>query len=79
MVSGGQGPEVRVRWQYAICHGALANVYRRIASAKREYLVLADRAEAVWVNDKEEAKQQALIDIYKPGEARDTAGYRLGW
>jgi len=79
LVSGGQGPEVILRWQYAICHGALASVFRRLAAANREYFALADRAEAVWQTDKKEAQGQELLDIYKPGRARNTAGYGLGW
>jgi len=79
MVSGAQGPEVRLRWQYAICHGALASVFRRLASGKSEYWGASDRAEAIWQKDKAEAQAQELLDVYKPGDARDSVGYRFGW
>ena len=75
MVSGGQGPEVELRWQQAVCRGALSMVYSRLAGTKREYFALADRAEAKWASDKDEAKLQKLIDTYKPGMARNTMGY----
>jgi hypothetical protein len=29
--------------------------------------------------DKKEAQAQELLDVYKPGRAKDTAGYSLGW
>lgn len=79
MVSGGQGPEVRLRWQYAIAHGALVTIYNRIAATKRDYIALADRMEATWQKDKSEAQAQELLDTYKPGVAKDTMGYKFGW
>lgn len=78
MVSGGAGPEVDLRWQRAICHGALALVYRRLAASKREYFALADRMEATWMKDKDAALALQIRDVYKPGRAKDTMGYTLG-
>jgi hypothetical protein len=75
LVSGAQGPEVELRWQYAICRGALSSTFQRLASSKREYFALADRAEAKWQADKGEAKLQKLIDMYKPGRPKNTMRY----
>lgn len=40
MVSGGQGPEVRQRWQDACVDGALSFIYRRLGNASREAVAL---------------------------------------
>lgn len=77
MVSGGQGPEVRLRWQYAVVDGALVDIYRRFSEGSSESLALSDRYASAWAAHKQEAKLYIVIDNYAPGEARDTMGY--GW
>jgi len=75
MVSGGQAPEVRARWQYALSNGAIRLIYLRMAMGDPTFLPLADRAAAIWANDKAEAKQQVFVDIYRARQAKDTMGY----
>ena len=77
MVSGGQGPEVRLRWQYAVVDGALVDIYRRFSEGSRESLALADRYAAAWEAHKAEAKLYITLDVYAPGEAKDTRGYSI--
>lgn len=79
MVSGGQGPEVRLRWQYAVVNGALALCYMRIAAGDPNWLPLADRASAMWANDKKEAEAQNFLEQSSPSYAQDTAGYTWGY
>ena len=75
MVSGGQGPEVRLRWQYAVVDGALVDVYRRFSEGSRESLALADRYAQAWEAHKAEAKLYIVLDNYAPQPAKDTMGY----
>lgn len=75
MVSGGQGPEVRLRWQYLVVDGALELVYLRMAEGSPTVLALADRMHNLWEAGKGEAREYITLDIYSPGEARDTMGY----
>lgn len=75
MVIGGQGPEITMDQQYNLVSGALAKVYRRLGAGKAQYLNLAAAAEGRWQAAKAEAKSNRLMDIYKPGMARNTQGY----
>ncbi len=75
MVSGGQAPEVRLRWQYAVVDGALVSIYMRLAEGSREAIALADRYEAKWRFHKDWAANYITLDLYSPGRARDTEGY----
>jgi len=75
MVSGGQGPEVRLRWQYAVVNGAVAMVYARLAAGDTSLIPLLDRAEAKWKADKAEAESQVYVDLKAPQSIRDTMGY----
>jgi len=75
MVSGGQGPEVRLRWQYAAVTGALALVYYRLAEGSLDCLALGDRAEAQWQREKSEAMKQSQSDIRALGPPKDVMGY----
>lgn len=75
MVSGGQGPEVRQRWQNACVDGALIDLYLRLAPGDSIMLALADRMSARWSGAKKEAEGQMMEDLYKAVEATDTMGY----
>lgn len=75
MVSGGQGPEVRLRWQYLVVDGALELVYLRLAEGSPTVLALADRMNRLWEQGKMKAMEYITLDLYAPGEARDTVGY----
>lgn len=75
MVSGGQGPEVRQRWQDACIDGAIAFIYRRLADSSREAIAMADRYDGYWQRHKDEAKLYINLDLYSPGRAIDTEGY----
>lgn len=80
MVSGGQGPEVRERWQFACVNGAVADCYLRVAPGKPEVLALHDRYAAKWAAAKEAASELAMLEAYSPTPARDTMGYtRPNW
>lgn len=80
MVSGGQGPEVRLRWQYAVVDGALIDIYNRMALGDSQCLVLARSYEAQWQSHKQEAKLYITLDAFAPGIAKDTMGYtNPGW
>lgn len=75
MVSGGQGPEVRLRWQYVVVDGALADIYRRFSMGDPDAVRLAQQYEAKWMDGKAEAKNYIVLDNYAPQQARDTMGY----
>lgn len=75
MVSGGQGPEVRLRWQYAVVNGAISLLYLRLAEGNRDSIAVADRTEAMWQRDKAEALNYITLDLYTPGQPVDTMGY----
>jgi hypothetical protein len=79
MVSGGQGPEIRQRWQNALVMGAAADVCMRLAPGDSQSIALADRYEAKWRAAKQEAESQNTQDLYKAMAARDTMGYGSGW
>lgn len=74
MVSGGQGPEMRDRWQYACVNGAVAYTYQRLAAGDPTLIPLLDRAMAIWNKDKSQAEEQT-IDVTNPLIPRDTMGY----
>lgn len=76
MVSGGQAPEVRQRWQYACVDGATAEALLRVAGGDGTLLSLADRWEVKWREAKKAAIEWAMLDLYAPRPARDTMGYR---
>lgn len=75
MVSGGQAPEVRERWQIAIVDGAVMNVYRRLAAGDTSFLPLFDRAQGIWREHKAEAEEQAAVELDAPRMVRDVMGY----
>jgi len=75
LVSGGQGPEVRARWQYACIEGATADVFLRLASGDGTLLAMVDRFEAKWQESKKAAQEWAMLDLYTPRPAKDTMGY----
>lgn len=75
MVSGGQGPEVREPWQYAVVDGACASIYLRLSEGSRESFALAQRYMEIWENHKREAKLYITLDLYSPGMPRDNMGY----
>ena len=75
MVSGGQAPEVRLRWQYAVVNGAVADIYLRLAAGDTTLLPLADRAERTWQSDKKDAGDSIYVELQTPGRIRDTMGY----
>jgi hypothetical protein len=77
MVSGGQGPEVKSREQYGVVDGAVASIYMRLAEGSPTCIALADRYERKWEVAKQKAMERVTVDIYGPGEARDTMGYTL--
>lgn len=79
MVSGGQAPEVRQRWQNALVVGAAADVCMRLAPGDSQSLALADRFEAKWNGFKKIAEQESAQDLYKAMQAQDTMGYASGW
>jgi len=79
MVSGGQAPEIRQRWQNALIVGATADVCLRLAPGDSQFMALADRYEAKWRNFKSEADEQNTQDLYKAMQAKDTMGYALGY
>lgn len=79
MVSGGQGPEVRDRWQYAIVDGAAANVFLRWSVGDAQFLPLYDRYQAMWLSHKREAENIEIKDLSRPGSGRDSMGYVRGW
>lgn len=78
MVSGGQAPEVRLRWQYACVDGATADVFMRLASGDGTLLAMVDRWEQKWQMAKKAAVEWAMLDLYSPRPARDTMGYSRG-
>jgi hypothetical protein len=75
MVSGGQAPEVRLRWQYACVNGAVAYTYQRLSAGDPTLLPLLDRAMAIWKADKAEAEETVYMDVKSPGRVRDVMGY----
>lgn len=75
MVSGGQGPEVRTRWQYAVVNGAVSMCYARVAANDPSIIPLWDRAERKWQADKLESQQSVYVDLKAPQSIRDTMGY----
>lgn len=75
MVSGGQAPEMRQRWQDAIIDGTLALIYRRFAGSSREAVALARDYTSLWTMHKDAASLVAATEAYSPGRARDTEGY----
>ena len=75
MVSGGQGPEVRLRWQYACINGAVAYTYQRLAAGDQTLLPLLDRSMAIWKADKKEAEETVYVDLKSPQRIRDVMGY----
>lgn len=79
MVSGGQGPEVRLRWQYACVDGATADIYLRLAAGDGTLLALADRYEAKWRESKAAALDRVATDVFSPRPAKDTMGYGRRW
>jgi hypothetical protein len=78
MVSGGQAPEVRLRWQNACVDGATAEIFLRLSSGDGTLLAIADRWEAKWRDAKKAAVEWAMLDLYSPSPARDTMGYTSG-
>lgn len=79
MVSGGQAPEVRLRWQYACVDGATADVFLRLASGDGTLLAMHDRWNARWQEAKKNAIEWAMTDLYSPRPAKDTMGYGRRW
>jgi hypothetical protein len=75
MVSGGQGPEIRQRFQNALVVGAVADVCFRLAPGDSQFLAMGDRYEARWRDAKKEAEEQNTQDLYKAQQARDNMGY----
>lgn len=75
MVSGGQGPEVRLRWQYAVCDGAIADIFLRFGEGSPTSVALADRYTSRWAAAKNEALEYITLDLYAPQDAKDTMGY----
>jgi hypothetical protein len=75
MVSGGQAPEVRQRWQDAIVDGALSYLYRRLGNSSSEAVALSRDYTALWRMHKDEAKLYIETDIYSAGRRQDTEGY----
>jgi hypothetical protein len=75
MVSGGQGPEVRLRWQYLGVDGALELCYLRMAEGSPTTIALADRMHGLWEAGKMKAMEYITLDLCAPGYARDTMGY----
>lgn len=75
MVSGGQGPEVRLRWQYVVVDGALADIYRRFSLGDSLSVRMAIDYEAKWIDGKNEAKNYIVLDGYSPGIPFDNMGY----
>jgi hypothetical protein len=79
MVSAGQGPEVRARWQDAVVDGAIADCFMRVAESNREAMALADRYSARWQQHKAEGLEYITLDIYSPQHPRDTMGYSAAY
>lgn len=75
MVSGGQAPEVRLRWQNACVDGATAEIFLRLASGDGTLLAMSDRWEQKWQVAKKAAVEWAMLDLYSPRPAKDTMGY----
>lgn len=75
MVSGGQGPEVRDRWQDAVVDGAVGLVYRRLADSSKEAIGMADRYEQIWQGHKKAGLEYITLDLHSPGYPRDTMNY----
>jgi hypothetical protein len=78
LVSGGQGPEVRDRWQDAVVDGAVGLVYRRLSEGNRDAAAMASFYDRIWKEHKSAGLEAITLDIYAPGEAVDTMGYTLG-
>ena len=75
MVSAGQGPEVRLEWQYVVVDGAVAEVYMRLASGDPSLIRLADRKVAKWEAGKRDAMERASLENAAPRPAQNTRGY----
>jgi hypothetical protein len=75
MVSGGQAPEVRLRWQYACVDGATADAFLRLASGDGTLLAMCDRWTLKWNEAKKAAVEWAMLDLYSPRPAKNTMGY----
>jgi hypothetical protein len=75
MVSGGQGPEVRSRWQYLVVDGALELIYLRFAENSPATIALADRMHRLWEAGQAKAMEYITLDLYSPAYARDTMRY----
>ena len=78
MVSGGQAPEVRERWQYAIVDGAVLDIYLRLAAGDTSFLPLADRAASRWRAHRDEAEKQTFVELHSPQMMREQMGYFFG-
>lgn len=80
LVSGGQGPEYRLREQWTVIYGAVASCFLRFAEGSPTCLGLADRYEAKWEAGKKQADYRIEVDVRSPRRAVDNMSYTSpGW